>query len=85
MNLATGDGRPTGPMTLTTLAVLFALSQKAQVPKPQKIVFDEDELIVERKSPDLEHIYVRAPTKFQNLIKIRENFADKIVKSVDQM
>jgi hypothetical protein len=72
-------------MTLTTAVVLFALSQSKPQPPKREISFEPDEISGERKRPDLEQIDVRPPTKFSNLIKIRTDFADKIVKSVDDM
>jgi hypothetical protein len=72
-------------MTLTAIAVMFALSQKAQTPPKQTIIFGDEEILADRKEPDVEYTTARPPTKFPNLIKIRQNFADKIVKSVDQM
>jgi len=71
---------------LTTALVLFALSQKAHPPeRVTKIVFDADELIVDRERPDVDYIVTRRAPRFGNLIKVRENFADKIVQSIDQM
>ncbi len=73
-------------MTPLMLAGLLMLSQKTEVPKPQKIVFDTDELIVGTlKSPDGEVVLSYPRPVFGSLIKVRKNFDDKIVRSVEQM
>ena len=73
-------------MTRLTLAVIVLSSSVwAQQPK-QEVRFSEPEQIDgQRKAPDVSHISVHKGPTFSNLIKVRENFADKIMKSVDQM
>jgi hypothetical protein len=72
-------------MTITAALLVYSLSQKAVPPKPQHLDFSDDLLTVELKQPDGE-IYVDIkPPKFGNLIKVRTNFDDKIIKSVEQM
>ena len=78
-------------MTLSAAVLMFALSQTPQAQKPQEprkvqqINFDEDVIEGTLKGPDLEDVTGRPPCRFSSLIKVRDNFADKIVKSVDQL
>ena len=51
----------------------------------QKIIFDPDLIDATTKTPDGTIITYRNSPKFQSMIKVRENFDDKIVRSVDQM
>ena len=69
---------------MTPLIVALFLTQ--QQPKPQKIVFDEPDLVTgDLKTPDADIIETSYRPVFGNLIKVRKNFDDKIVKSVEQM
>lgn len=79
-------------MTKLLLAVTLAVSSVAvaqnskQKPKVTVINIDQDGVIeggIDRPMVD-ELISYRRPD-FKSLIKMRENFDDKIVKSVDQM
>jgi hypothetical protein len=74
-------------MTRLTVAVIFVASAAwAQQPKKvQEIKFGPEEIEGRRKAPDVSHIVANKPPPFGNLIKVRDNFADKIMKSVDQM
>jgi hypothetical protein len=78
-------------MTLSAAVLMFALSQTAQPQKPQEprkvqqITFDEDVIEGTLKGPDLEDVTGTPACRFSSLIKVRDNFADKIVKSVDQL
>jgi len=73
---------------MTALMLAFALSAAAPEKKPvpkQEIVFDPDLIGGTLSTPDGTIITYRNSPKFRNLIKVRENWDDKIVRSVDQM
>lgn len=70
------------------LPLMLAASLFAAQPKPapvQKIEFDPDLIGGGIHTPDGTIITYRNSPKFKTLIKVRENFDDKIVRSVDQM
>jgi hypothetical protein len=71
-------------MTPLMLAAMLFSAEPKKVPV-QRIDFGEDVLQGTTLSPDLDIYVVRNPPKFPKLIKVRENFDDKIVRSVDQM
>jgi hypothetical protein len=71
-------------MTLTAALLVLSLSQKP-VPPKQHIEFGDDLIEGTLKSPDVQAIDTYKPPKFGNLIKVRSNFDDKIIKSVEQM
>jgi hypothetical protein len=72
-----------------TALMLAAMLMNAEARKPpvrvQEITFGDDVLEGTTLSPDLGLITYRNPPKFKSLVKVRENFDDKIVRSVDQM
>ena len=75
---------------MTALMLAAMLSLGAEAPKEKhkvtEIKFDEVEGIDgERLSPDILDVSTYKPARFGTLIKVRENFDDKIVKSVDQL
>jgi hypothetical protein len=77
-------------MTLTAALTVLSLSQtsiphKVERAVDQHIVFGEDLIEGTLKSPEVEAIQTYRPPKFGNLIKVRSNFDDKIIKSVEQM
>ena len=79
-------------MTRLMLAVMLVVStgawaQKAKEKQPvSEVVFGNGtEIGGERQGPAVLDIHTYRQRKFSNLIKVRENFDDKIVKSVDQM
>lgn len=71
-------------MTPLLLAAALFAAQPKPAP-PQRIDFGEDLIEATTKTPDGTIITYRNSPKFKNLIKVRENFDDKIVRSVDQM
>jgi hypothetical protein len=78
-------------MTLSAAVLMFALSQTVQPQKPQpskqvqQITFGDDVIEGTLKGPDLEDVTAAPTCRFKSLIKIRDNFADKIVMSYDQL
>lgn len=71
-------------MTPLMLAAMLFAAQPKKVPE-QKIDFDDDVLEGTTKSPYVDIYLGRNRVIFKGLIKVRENFNDKIVRSVDQM
>ena len=72
-------------MTPLMLAAMLMSAEPAKKPPVTEIKFDDDVLVGTTKSPDLDIYLSRKPAIFPRLIKVRENFDDKIVRSVDQM
>lgn len=72
-------------MTALMLAAALLSAEPKQKSRVTEITFGEDVLTGTTKGPDLLDINTYKPPKFGNLIKVRENFDDKIVRSVDQM
>jgi hypothetical protein len=72
-------------MTITAALLIYSLSQKAVPPKPQHLDFSDDLIEGTLKTPEVEAIQTYRPPKFGNLIKVRSNFDDKLMKSVEQM
>ena len=72
-------------MTALMLAAMLMNAEPSKKPRVTEIIFGDDVLEGTTKSPDLLDINSYKPPKFGNLIKRRENFNDKIVRSVDQM
>jgi hypothetical protein len=73
-------------MTPLMLAAMLMSAEPQKKPVPvQKIDFENDVLEGVGLRPDVDITLVRNPAKFPSLIKVRENFDDKIVRSVDQM
>lgn len=70
---------------MTALMLAAMLSLAAEAPKVQKIEFDPDLVEGTLKGPDLGEITADKRPIFKPLIKVRENWNDKIVKSVDQL
>ena len=71
-------------MTGLMLAAML-ISAEARKPPVQHVDFEKDVIEGTTQGPDLQDITTYKPPKFGNLIKVRENFNDKIVRSVDQM
>jgi hypothetical protein len=72
-----------------TALMLVALLMNAEARKPSpatNVTFGEGDVIEGKlDGPDLGVIETYKPPKFGSLIKVRKNFDDKIVRSVDQM
>lgn len=70
---------------LMLAAMLMSAEPTPKKPPVTEINFADDVLIGTTKTPDVDIHFVRKPAIFPRLIKVRENFDDKIVRSVDQM
>ena len=70
---------------LMLAAALFAAEPQKKPVQTQHIDFENDIIKGTLKTPDTDIYLSRNPAKFPSLIKVRENFDDKIVRSVDQM
>lgn len=71
---------------MTPLMLAAALFAAEPQKKPvQKIVFGDDVIEGTDMKPDVDITIIRNPSKFPSLLKVRENFDDKIIRSVDQM
>ncbi len=73
---------------MTALMLALALSAAAPEKKSEPktvIVFGEDLIESTALKPDVDITLIRNSAKFKRLIKVRENFDDKIIRSVDQM
>jgi hypothetical protein len=71
-------------MSPILLAVALFAAEPKKVPV-QRHDFENDVIEATTKTPDGSIITYRNSPKFKSLIKVRENFDDKIVRSVDQM
>jgi hypothetical protein len=56
-------------------------SQQAQ-PRVTRVSFDEDVLEAGRQTPDFAFIEAQARHRHQNLIRVRESFGDRIVRTL---
>lgn len=79
---------------LVAVFAVLSLSAFAQAEQPrpskkapvQKVDFGDGDLIEgDLATGSLDTIYVRAPVKFDSLIKLRMNFNDKLRESVHEM
>jgi len=71
-------------MTALMLAAMV-MSAEPKKAAAQHIDFENDLIKGSTLTSDIEVITYRNSPKFKSLIKVRENFDDKIVRSVDQM
>jgi uncharacterized protein YabN with tetrapyrrole methylase and pyrophosphatase domain len=71
------------------LAVAFALPAFAQtkevVKKTTEYSFEDDTIEGDLSKPDGEYVEARKKVKHSNLIKIREEFKDKVLQSVGEL
>ncbi|MBK7858587.1 MAG: hypothetical protein IPJ65_08190 [Archangiaceae bacterium] len=72
-------------MTALMLAAMLMAAEAPKVPKAQHLELGPDDISGQRQGPEGSYTVGHKPTVFPNLIKVRENFSDKIVRSVDQM
>jgi len=79
--------------TLVALSVLLlaapVLAQKADgnvsYKKTPEYSFDDDTIEGDLSKPDGEYVEARKKVKHSNLIKIREEFKDKVMQSVGEL
>lgn len=74
-------------MLLALLAVTPALAQDAKggAAKATTIDFEEDTIEGDLTKPDGEYVEARKKVKHSNLIRIREDFEDKVMQSVGEL
>ncbi|WP_257458126.1 adventurous gliding motility protein CglF [Archangium lipolyticum] len=58
---------------------------KAQKGGPQTIDFEDDTIEGDLTKPDGEYVEARKTVKHSNLIRIREDFEDKVMQSVGEL
>ena len=58
---------------------------KAQKGGPQTIDFEDDTIEGDLTKPDGEYVEARKKVKHSNLIRIREDFQDKVMQSVGEL
>lgn len=74
-------------MLLALLAVTPALAQedKGGGAKTTTIDFEDDTIEGDLTKPDGEYVEARKKVKHSNLIRIREDFEDKVMQSVGEL
>lgn len=72
-------------MTALMLALALGAAAPAEKKPARHIDFSDDLIQSTALKPDVDITLIRNPAKFKPLIKVRENFDDKIIRSVDQM
>ena len=75
---------------LVTMIALFALPVVAQdkgvtYKKQTEYSFEDDTIEGDLTKPDGEYVEARKKVKHSNLIKIREEFKDKVMQSVGEL
>ena len=76
--------------TALVAALLFtlpALAQAGQSPKPKPQVIDFEALEIEGQTlkPDVSFVDSKPSAKFDSLIRVRADFADKLLSSVNEL
>lgn len=59
--------------------------QKVRYSKSQEINFEDDTIEGDLTKPDGEYVEARKKVKHSNLIRIREEFKDKVMQSVGEL
>lgn len=70
---------------LVLASAAFAQDAKAGAKKNAVIDFEEDTIEGDLTRPDGEYIEVSKRVKHSNLIRVREEFKDKVMQSVDEL
>ncbi len=71
---------------LVAAPVAFAEDAKAGGAKKNSVIdFEEDTIEGDLTRPDGEYIEVSKKVKHSNLIRVREEFKDKVMQSVDEL
>lgn len=65
--------------------MLVSLSSFAQTVKPVEIDFPEDVIDGERAGPDQALVTARPAAKLGSVIKVREDFKDKVLQSAQEL
>ena len=73
------------PLLLIALAAPTLAQDKTQYKKTTEFNFEDDTIEGDLSKPDGEYVEARKKVKHSNLIKIREEFKDKVMQSVGEL
>ena len=65
--------------------MLVSVSSFAQTAKPMEIDFPEDVIEGAQVGPDQELVAARATVRLGSMIKVREDFKDKVLQSAHEL
>jgi hypothetical protein len=71
---------------LSTFAFAQIPAKKEPVPTPKSLIFDDGEILEGTTSgPDLTPIVITPPPRHSSILKIRDNFKDKVMGSAAEL